>query len=49
MADGRSEEREAARASDRQVVFGVRGAGGGGGGEGAGGRDDCDGEYNDVG
>lgn len=49
VADGRSEEREAARASDRQVVLGVRGAGGGGGGEGAGGRDDCDGEYNDVG
>lgn len=48
MADGRSEAREAARGSDRQVVLGVRGAGGGGG-EGAGGRDDCDGEYNDVG
>lgn len=49
MADGRSEAREAARGSDRQVVLGVRGAGGGGGGEGAGGRDDCVGEYKDVG
>lgn len=50
MADGRSEAREAARGSDRQIVLGVRGAGGGGGGgEGAGGRDECDGEYNDAG
>ncbi len=48
MADGRSEARDAARVSERQVVLGVRGAGGGGG-EGAGGRDDCDGAYNDVG
>lgn len=46
MADGRSEAREAARGSDRQVVLGVRGAGGGEG-ERAGGRDD--GEYNDEG
>lgn len=46
VADGRS---EAARGSDRQVMLRVRGAGGAGGGEGDGGRDDCDGEYNDVG
>lgn len=44
VADGRSE----ARVSDRQVVLEVR-ATGEGDGEGAGGRDDCDGEYNDGG
>lgn len=44
VADGRSE----ARVSDRQVVLEVR-ATGEGDGEGAGGRNDCDGEYNDVG
>lgn len=47
-ADGRSEAKEAARVSDRQVVLEVRGTGEGGG-EGAGGREGCDGEYNDVG
>lgn len=48
MADGRSEAKEAARVSDRQVVLEVRGTGEGGG-EGAGGREHCDGEYSDVG
>lgn len=48
VADWRSEEREAARASDRKVVLGVKGAGGGGG-EGTRSRDAFDGEYNDVG
>lgn len=47
VADGRSEAREAARGSGRQVTLWVKVAGEGG--EDAGGRGDCDVECNDVG
>lgn len=48
VADGRSEAKEVARGSARQVGFGRRGAGEGGG-EGDAGMEDVRGEYNDVG
>lgn len=48
VADGRSEAKEVARGSSRQVVFEERGAGEGGG-EGDAGREDVGGEYSDVG